>query len=83
MTKLANSTVHIQMSDDKYTSELYKTFKGDSVSPEEAKWNLMHSMHAVYSSAPSGMTEFKSIILDLYFKMLDLKVHGLLMISGW
>lgn len=62
------------MSDDKYTSELYKTLKGDSVSSEEVKWNLMHSMHAVYCSAPREMADLKSIILDLYFKMLDSKV---------
>ena len=67
------------MSDDKYTSEMYKIFKRDFVSSEEAEWNLMHCMHAVYCSAPREMVDLKSIILDLYFKMLDLKVLDFVM----
>lgn len=64
------------MSDDKYTSKLYKVFKGEFVSLEEAKWNLMHSMHAVYCSSEKD-ENLKSVILDLYSQLMDLKVYKL------
>jgi hypothetical protein len=82
-TKLIHShrpTLHVilvlQMS-DKYTSKLYKIFEGDSLSAEEAKWNLMHIMHAVYVSAPEKDGKLRTTLLDLFGQFMDLKVQSI------
>jgi hypothetical protein len=61
------------MSDERYASKLYKVFKGDSISPEEAKWNLMHTMHAVYCSSKKD-ENLRTTLLDLSVGLMDLKV---------